>query len=231
VATILYPVATSDPSALCFFPQRPEMQHRAAVQETSGGASAWAAMQSMLDAQMASLGYLSEWAKGVWPSAIHVQEEGLDARAISWDSLFGLGKSWEQALSGACRASSLQDLLAQTAFSAYLQPLWSLMSGHEDYDDEFLRPSPYATQTATHLLSAAGRIMRDDMPGIIASTLGDGGVRIHFRATAKQLRLAIPSQASGTAYLYHRQGADYGVVHDISLGTLVGWLRWLRADA
>jgi len=111
-----------------------------------------------------------------------------------------------------------------------LHPLRSLLLEKDDYDNDFLEPTPYAVQVAENLLLEAERLLEDDMPSTIATTLGDGGVRIHFRHPRRLLRLAIPAEATGFGYIYHSEGDEYGSDNDISITTLFNWLKWLKAD-
>lgn len=111
-----------------------------------------------------------------------------------------------------------------------LYALRSLLLEKDDYDDDFSEPTPYAVQVAENLLLGAELLLKDDMPSTIATTLGDGGVRIHFRHPRKRLRLVIPAEATGFGYIYHSEGDEYGSDNDISIAALLNWLKWLKAD-
>lgn len=186
------------------------------------------------DDDMVSLSWVPYWGEPSVYGAVILDEEILGAKAEEAYSLADPLDSWIDSLQAANGVLSPSELITQALVGSriqqVLQPLRSLVSEDEDYDESFLEPSSDAVGTAEGLLLEAKGVLEDDMPSTIATTTGDGGVRIHFRHPSKRLRLVIPPGGNEGGYIYHCQGDDYGTVNDISVDGLVKWLRWLIAD-
>jgi hypothetical protein len=109
-----------------------------------------------------------------------------------------------------------------------LAPLAELLSYGDDYDDDFKRPTGYAVWRVAELLHQVWEGALSNGPAYSMSTLGDGGIRVHFRLNRKTLRLCLPAHRDGAGYIYHRFGNDYGTDSDVSGESLVHWIHWLR---
>ena len=53
--------------------------------------------------------------------------------------------------------------------------------------------------------------------------------REDFR-TARQVVLAVPAHQGGRMYVYHAHDDEHGLEDQVSVSTLVNWLRWLVED-
>jgi hypothetical protein len=102
----------------------------------------------------------------------------------------------------------------------------------EPEEDEFgkVRPtSSAASQAKSSLFQIAeGRVLPE--PEDI-STDRDGAIRISWRKDGRFLELVFPYETDVRPYLYHSEGAMFGIDEDLSARRLPGWMRWIEGGA
>lgn len=97
----------------------------------------------------------------------------------------------------------------------------------QDEEDEEFRPTQYASNRAWELVSSAAAQISEDFPYGYAYGDGDGGIRIEWKSSPREVRLRVPSQKKGKEYIYHQSPESHKANEGASPDALVGWLRWL----
>jgi hypothetical protein len=106
--------------------------------------------------------------------------------------------------------------------------LWGVMTSDE-YDEEFIRPTWDAFTKAVRLVSHAARDLGDLPPGSAAPD-GEGGLRLHWEAGDRNVRLVIPGLPRKHSYIYYEDPSEHAVRYDVSGDALRERLRWLTAE-
>ncbi|MEP7037611.1 MAG: hypothetical protein ABI891_04650 [Acidobacteriota bacterium] len=96
----------------------------------------------------------------------------------------------------------------------------------EDYDEDFLPPSPPVFDSVKKLLLAVTDSLGYEMsiPTFFIPD-GEGGVRIEWKVNDKHLRLL---KSEKRLYLYFEDNAHYDGIENFNPGQLVEKLRWLN---
>ncbi len=95
-----------------------------------------------------------------------------------------------------------------------------------DDDDEPTRPTAYAVTVATQLLKAVAERIPQDFPRGSASVAEDGGLRVSWARFGRELRIVIPGQPGGRAYIYRHERPPL-IDTEISAERLASYLRWV----
>lgn len=133
-------------------------------------------------------------------------------------------KAGEESASGIILVdSSLQDT------GDYQVSLTRLLDLTQSEDDED-KPSAHAFATAQNLITGSHPLLKIGFPRAIVSADGEGGIRIEWALGQREVRLIIPADEHGKAYIYHQQGTNPGVdSNPPTADTLAGWLTWLAS--
>lgn len=110
-----------------------------------------------------------------------------------------------------------------------LSDLGSLLQSR-DYNENFIRPTNYAIDTAWGLLINANRRLKGALPLGTIYPDGDGGIRIEWIREGLELRSIIPGDATGRSYIYHEASDQYEADHNVSADSLGYWLEWFNKN-
>jgi hypothetical protein len=97
---------------------------------------------------------------------------------------------------------------ARLAAQAYaLGEVARIMALEDEYDDDFLRPTPKVTELTCRLLTDAAIAMKRPLPKADIGPIGDGGIAIQWGGGNDYVHLFVPPTTSA-AYIYARTGLD-----------------------
>ncbi len=99
-----------------------------------------------------------------------------------------------------------------------------------DYDTNYQQPTSYAVTRTQNLLQDSSAILGNDLPLGTLLPDGNGGIRIEWIRSVRELSVMVPAKADGKEYLYHEEDTDYKVEHNLTPHSLAQWLRWLESD-
>lgn len=108
-----------------------------------------------------------------------------------------------------------------------LSDLASLLQ-RQDYDEDFVKPTDEAFSKAWDLLNDAGVYVGENFPLGTIYPFGNGGLRIEWIGTEKELRLSISPAADEQSYIYYEHGEHYAPDYNVSAINLAKWLRWFK---
>lgn len=100
----------------------------------------------------------------------------------------------------------------------------------ELYDEDCIKPTSYAFAHMRNLLTQACMYVCIGFPLGTAYPDGDGGLRVDWVHSEKELRLIVPSEESGRQYIWHMNGMDHSLTEDVTAKNLGYWLDWLIND-
>lgn len=117
----------------------------------------------------------------------------------------------------------------------YIARRLELLSGldalrKDDYDEDFLAPTEYAYTSARNFLLVAFETLENALPIPFYVPDGEGGIRIEWMNGTRELGLICAASESRESYLYHEDGADYGVDELVTESILLNRLRWLIGE-
>ncbi|MDQ3747405.1 MAG: hypothetical protein M3367_00090 [Acidobacteriota bacterium] len=137
-----------------------------------------------------------------------------------------LSKIAEQAMREAVKArhSAFEEKQQQT--ESLLLVFLAELDDESDYNEEFLKPSKFATNAARNVLLQAYRGLSNFslLPTFVTAD-GDGGIRILWQNEAKELRLLCSDE--GTLKLYWQDGKNYGL-EESEITNLISRFEWLK---
>jgi hypothetical protein len=106
--------------------------------------------------------------------------------------------------------------------------LSSLLDEEESDEYGVLRPTVFSFNRTVNLVYHSALELGERFPVGAVCTDDRGGCRIEWTRAERQVRLAIPSEATGRQYVYHQHGKDHSIDEEISAARLTYWLDWLR---
>ncbi len=98
----------------------------------------------------------------------------------------------------------------------------------EDYDDDFLSPAESAVARMRGFLEGASGLLKIAFPVGTIYADGDGGLRLEWIRSERELRLVVSASSQGRSYIYHEQGDDYAADYSPTVSELSKWLNWLE---
>jgi hypothetical protein len=134
--------------------------------------------------------------------------------------------TFRQTDANAASEESAAGLFAHTFFFPHLevfQELWTLLA--EEKDDPESCPTAYAIRLAVKSVVKARELL--GYAGLHQTFAGDGtgGIRVEWKVGRREVRLIIPANDSGKAYIYSRNEKDSHVDFSASPGVLAETLR------
>ena len=96
-------------------------------------------------------------------------------------------------------------------------------------EEDDLRPTGYAFQTALALVVEANRVLRGNFARASAAVDEDGSISLYWRKPARNIELNIPAQSQGKHYIYHREGTEHGVERNVTADALAHWIEWFMS--
>ncbi len=99
-----------------------------------------------------------------------------------------------------------------------------------DYDEDFVKPTEYAWKKTWELLDTAGKNIDGAFPLGTVYPHGNGGLRIEWIGSEKELRLSISANANGRSYIYHEVGNQYDADYNVSAYNLANWILWFNRN-
>jgi hypothetical protein len=113
---------------------------------------------------------------------------------------------------------------AASEFETVKARLMNLIEPHEDYDEEFLRPSAQAFAKAYDLIHEVDRkLLALPFPKAMVAPDGEGGIRFTWRGKRKDVLLVI--YADGTARLHRALNSKYKA-EAATVESLAEALKW-----
>ncbi len=137
-----------------------------------------------------------------------------------------LGKLPEQAMHQAIERRYAALVEKQRETERFLLVSLAELEDESDYDEEFLKPSQFASDTMQNVLLQAYRNLSDfsELPKFVTAD-GDGGIRVQWRNNERELRLICST--TGELKLYWQNGNNYDL-EEPSLTNLTKRLKWLK---
>lgn len=117
------------------------------------------------------------------------------------------------------------DATATLSMTTTLRRLGELMV-EEEYDEEFLKPTPVAYEFTWNVLAGAIAGLIGIVPLASPAAVGDGGIFLQWGGQDRYVRLLVPADPS-QAYLYCKGGEETRTIREVSSVRLVQSLRWL----
>lgn len=110
-----------------------------------------------------------------------------------------------------------------------LERLNALYDTEEENEDEIGAsvPTLYAFERARDLVIRANTEMQNEFPRGTASIEHDGGIRIEWRRSNREVKLITAAQPGSLEYIYHEENGQHGLDKEISPTLLTYWLDWL----
>ena len=128
------------------------------------------------------------------------------------------------------RLSVSEDFQQIAGYEVTVSRVRELLSEPETDEYGISRPTPYAYHRALQLLEGASRQARHPIPRGSASTDSEGGIRVTWTRTNRELRLVVASSVERDSYIYYEAGDSYGVEAVSSSKDLARWVEWLVAE-
>jgi hypothetical protein len=120
----------------------------------------------------------------------------------------------------------------QSNFKITQNRLLELLKEEEEDEDgyDLPKPTPYAFYETWNLLEKVSAIMKDQFPKARASTDGEGGIRLAWSnlQTKAKVRLIYGATPKDQKYIYHEQANEHSVIEQVSVSSLLNWLKWLN---
>ena len=121
---------------------------------------------------------------------------------------------------------------AEKAASVVLVRLEELLRQEECDEYGQLRPTTYAYQLATSVITEASTDLGPHFPKGSVCTDSQGGIRITWFNADREVELVLPSSRDRGAHVYHGSISEYDVEpYTTSNRALSRWLRWLTGQA
>jgi hypothetical protein len=96
----------------------------------------------------------------------------------------------------------------------------------DDYDEEFLPPTPYALAEMRLYLEAGARSLGTHFPIGSLTPDGEGGVRASWRGSDKEMSLSVGDTGQREPYAYFEDATRYDVIENVSREDFVERLGW-----
>lgn len=98
-----------------------------------------------------------------------------------------------------------------------------------DLDDpERTAPSNLAFFKVWELLTQASLVRIKPLPSAAVSSTDDGGIRVQWLGTRRQVRLVVAPDDNGRSYIYYQDQNAHGLEWDVRAEVLVRFLDWFQ---
>ena len=112
-----------------------------------------------------------------------------------------------------------------------MEALGHLENGAEMYDEDFIKPKPYAFMRLQGILAQTANCMGTAFPLGTVYPDGSGALRVEWYQQDREVTLVVFSSMEDRHYIFHKEGKSYAGDYDVTPERLCFYLDWLNNNA